>query len=116
MRVHWPLLFHRCGTAEAVETVTYDLSSDGFYCFASTPFVPGECRVCTLTVPTNHPKSGGGVVLVECKVQVMRVQLNDDGRYGIGCRIEDYRFLHPSKAADNGLMGLGTRNTTFADY
>ena len=93
MQVHWPLRFLRSDLLEAVETVTSDLSSEGFYCLANTPFVPGELRVCTLGVPTNYPRSGERMLTVECKVRIVRAQLRDDGLYGVGCHIEDYRFV-----------------------
>lgn len=93
VRVHWPICFIRPDTTGIVETVTHDLSSDGFYCLANTAFVPGEIRECTLGVPIHHPNSGDRVRPVLCRVRVIRVEaLGEDG-YGLGCRIEDYRFL-----------------------
>jgi hypothetical protein len=93
VHVHWPVRFFLEGTEETVDTVTQDLSSDGFYCQASTVFVPGEIRACTLGVPTHH-RNGGGIRPVLCKVRVIRVEaLGADGLYGVGCRIEDYHFI-----------------------
>jgi hypothetical protein len=92
MQVHWPLAFFRPGTT-ALETVTHDLSSDGFYCQACATFVPGEIRDCTLHVPTHNPNGGERVLPVQCRVRIVRVEaLTNDGVYGVGCRIEDYRF------------------------
>ena len=93
VQVHWPIAFIRPGTAESVETVTHDLSSDGFYCLANTAFVPGEVRECTLSVPMHHA-NGDRSRPVLCRVRVIRVEaLAEDGSYGVGCRIEDFRFL-----------------------
>lgn len=93
VQVHWPVCFIRTGTSGCVETVTHDLSSDGFYCLADTAFVPGEIRECTLSVPMHRPYSGDRVRPVLCRVRVIRVEaLGEDGAYGVGCRIEDYRF------------------------
>jgi hypothetical protein len=107
LQVHWPLSFIRPGVDGAVATVTEDLSSDGFYCFASIAFVPGEIRECTLGVPM-HRVEGHRTMPVWCRVRVVRVEaLPEAGRYGVGCRIEDYRFLNPSKsggAADRVLQ------------
>ena len=95
VQVHWPVCFIRPGTADIVETVTHDLSSDGFYCLANTAFVPGEIRECTLGVPMHRPHSGDRVRPVLCRVRVIRVEaLGEDGTYGLGCRIEDYRFIN----------------------
>jgi hypothetical protein len=91
--VHWPIRFIRSGTGEIVETVTHDLSSDGFYCLANIAFVPGEIRECTLGVPMHNANNGDRVRPVLCRVRVIRVEaLGEDGFYGLGCRIEDYRF------------------------
>lgn len=96
LQVHWPLRFLDGDTADIVETVTRDLSSDGFYCLARMPFVPGEFKLCTLGVPTSHPRNTDRVLSVECTVRIIRVQAQEDGFYGIGCRIEDYRFAQLS--------------------
>lgn len=107
VQVHWPICFIRPGLTEIVETVTRDLSSDGFYCLANTAFVPGEIRECTLGVPMHHPDSGDRVRPVLCRVRVIRVEaLGGNGSYGVGCRIEDYRFISPGNG-DGGLASNG---------
>ena len=94
MRVHWPLRLHKTNAPETVETETHDLSSDGFYCLAKTSFVPGEALVCTLGVPTHRPNGSDHMVSVECRVRIIRVEATQEGLYGVGCRIEEYRLLH----------------------
>lgn len=94
VQVHWPICFLRPGTTDFVETETHNLSSEGFYCLANTAFVPGEVRECTLGVPVHHPLDGDRVRPVLCRVRIIRVEaLAEEGFYGIGCRIEDYRFI-----------------------
>jgi hypothetical protein len=91
-RVHWPLRFLGSGAMGALETVTQNLSSDGFYCRIRAPFVAGERIECAFSVPAHHPNTTEQMLL-ECKVRIVRVEEPDeDGLYGIGCRIEDYRF------------------------
>jgi len=94
LRVAWPLSFFRSDDPEPVHTVTQDLSSDGFYCIANTVFMPGTIMTCTLGVPTIYPYGPGAQTRpVLCRVRVIRVEaLGDSGPYGVGCRIEDYRF------------------------
>ena len=93
IHVHWPLCFVPTGVAKTVETVTHNLSSDGFYCFTNTTFVPGEIRECTLGVPTRDPISGPKLLIVQCRVRVIRVEtLGGNSRYGVGCHIEDYHL------------------------
>ena len=92
MQVHWQVSFSH-GTNGALESVTHDLSSDGFYCVARTAFIPGEIRTCMLEIPMHQKHGGDRLVRVYCKVRVIRVEaLAESGMYGIGCRIEDYRF------------------------
>jgi hypothetical protein len=110
MQVHWPLVFSRPGNP-VVETVTNNLSSDGFYCLANTTFVPGEVTECTLGVPTHNPRNGGRVLAVQCKVRVIRVEvLQENGMYGVGCRIEDYRFT--SEHASYRILGALSHEVT----
>ena len=93
IQVHWPIWFRDpTGTTEIVESVTSDLSSDGFYFLTRTPFGSGEFRMCTLGVPTNQPWSIERVLLVECKIKIIRVHSHGEGLYGVGCRIQDYWF------------------------
>ena len=100
IQVHWPVCFYNQGGSDVVETVTSDLSSNGFYFLARMPFSAGEFRMCTLGVPTNHPWSSASRVLsVECKVQIVRVNSHGDGFYGVGCRIDDYRFVESDRTA-----------------
>jgi hypothetical protein len=96
--VRWPLLF-RDAPGAAVDTMTENLSSDGFYCVTAVPFVPGDIRFCTLTAPACHPEDSSGMILVQCRVRVVRVQaLSESGQFGMGCRIEDYRVCLPAPA------------------
>ena len=96
LRVHWLLRLHKANATEAVETVTHDLSSDGFYCLAKTSFVPGESLTCTLGVPTRHPNGAARLVSVECRARIVRVEAAPGGLFGVACRIEEYRLLYPA--------------------
>ena len=92
VRVHWPiLLFPNQVGEDAVQTITQNLSSHGFYCLSRRPFTVGELLLCTLQIPTNG--LGAGESHLECQVRVVRVENNaSEGQYGIACRMEDYRF------------------------
>jgi hypothetical protein len=92
-RVHWRVLFFREGAAEAVESLTQNLSSSGFYCLSQAPFACGDLLICVLGVPTHDPPGSGRTLELECRVRVVRSEpLGEDGIVGIACRIEDYRF------------------------
>jgi hypothetical protein len=92
-RLHWPVLLFRSHAADAIESLTRDLSSEGFYCLAKMPFTVGESLICTLKVPTHDPNGKHLERSLECKVRVMRVEPQaEEGMFGIACWIEDYHF------------------------
>lgn len=95
--VHWPVRFLGKGAAGAADNVTQNLSSDGFFVRSSAVFVPGEAGICILEVPAHDPKDVDPVLYLECRVRIVRVDApGADGLSGVGCRIEDYRFLPTS--------------------
>jgi PilZ domain len=97
VEVRWPVLF-RDAPGAVVSTATENLSSDGFYCRTAMAFVPGDIRVCTLSTPGYHDDDVNGVIHVECRVRVVRVQtLSECGLFGMGCRIEDYHVQLPAE-------------------
>jgi len=80
---------------EAISSTTRDLSSKGFYCSSPVPFAPGERMACILKVPAYHPEKADTMLSLECRVRIVRIDEPGDGaNYGLGCEIEDFRFLH----------------------
>jgi hypothetical protein len=92
VKVRWPLLLFRDDAAEAIESVTQDLSSMGFYCLSPKPFAAGESLVCALKVPMYDPIGEERTIAVECRVRVVRTEETGDGGFGIACQIEDYHL------------------------
>ena len=77
-----------------VETVTRNLSSGGFHCLSRVPLPINETVSCTLRIPIHERSRTDSELQLECSVQVVRVEpVDEDGFFGLGCRIEDYRFL-----------------------
>ena len=91
-RVRWSVLLrHRHG--ESLESVTENLSSQGFYCFSPAPIGFGEVLPCWLTIPTYDPTDERATVVLECKVRVVRSEaVSSEGPYGVACRIEEYHL------------------------
>ena len=91
--LHWPVLFFRNGSGEAVESVTHNLSSSGFYCHSRVAITPGECLHCALTIPSHDPSGYEKARVLECRVRVTRVEpgLTED-TFGIACQIQDYHL------------------------
>jgi hypothetical protein len=91
--LHWSILLFRNQVADAVESLTRDMSSEGFYCVTGVAFTPGERLICTLKIPTHDPNGKHLERRLECKVLVMRVEPQGaEGTFGLACQIEDYHF------------------------
>jgi len=92
-KVHWSILLFPDQSCEAVETVTRDLSSSGFYCLTRIPFTCGEVLFCSLQVPTYEPFNSARTLALECRARVVRSEPGEaNGLCGIACQIEDYQF------------------------
>jgi hypothetical protein len=79
--------------ANAVESLTRDMSSGGFYCVTGIAFTPGERLICTLKIPTHDPNGKHLERRLECEVRVMRVEPQGaEGTFGLACQIEDYHI------------------------
>ena len=92
--VHWPVLFFRNGSGEAIESVTQNLSSSGFYCHSQRPITPGEFLRCALKIPSHDPSGHEKPRVLECRVRVTRVEpsLTED-TFGVACHIQDYHLM-----------------------
>jgi len=91
--VHWAICLFQSGSGEAVETITRDLSSNGFYCLSSVPFECGDVLICSLQIPTHEWRHDEGTLALECKAKVVRSEpAMGEGLCGIACQIEDYRL------------------------
>jgi hypothetical protein len=95
-RLHWPvLLFRAIPGSEAIESVTRDLSSSGFFCLTLVELAEGEKLVCSIKIPTHDPHGKHLERTLECRIEVLRVVIQDAGdSYGVACRIVDYRISH----------------------
>jgi hypothetical protein len=92
-RVHWRVLFFRDGSTEAIESLTQNLSSSGFYCLSRSSFSCGDSLICALEIPTHDPSGTERSLALECQIRVLRAETVDEkGIFGIACQIEDYRF------------------------
>ena len=91
--VHWAVLLFRDHGGDVVESLTRNLSSNGFYCLSEVAFTPGERLICALKIPSHDPKGKHLEQRLECRVRVLRVEPhNPEGMVGLACQIEDYHF------------------------
>jgi hypothetical protein len=89
IRLRWPLSIRK--EARVLSTVTENLSSQGFCCVADEPLAAGESVVCILRFPLRHDPQISQAL--RCQAQVVWVSLMNDGRFSMGCRIEDYTLV-----------------------
>src|SRR5258706_15034960 len=95
-RLHWPvLLFRAIPGSDAIDSVTKDLSSSGFFCLTRVQLAEGEKLVCSIKIPTHDPHGKHLERTLECRIQVLRVIPQEtSGSFGIACRIEDCHLSH----------------------
>lgn len=88
--LHCPLSI-RNGRADApvLSAVTEDLSSHGFSCVLEEPLGEGERLECLLRFSCRPETSSA----LRCQAEVVWVRRLGDGRFGIGCRIEEYTVI-----------------------
>jgi PilZ domain len=97
----WPVSIWAPNTSAPVEALTTNLSSDGFHCLSPVPLKPDEIVACTLTIPEISIQPGGPRRVLECRVRIVRLEPpNEDGDFGIGCRIENFRIATASRRSD----------------
>jgi hypothetical protein len=91
-RLHWPVVLFRAQGAEAIESLTRDLSSCGFSFSAPLLFRIGEILNCSMKIPTHDPNGRLLERNLECRVRVVRARSEEEGGFEVACLIEDYHF------------------------
>src|SRR5690348_8539987 len=98
--LQWDLLLTRKGELEAVQAITRNLSTAGFYCLSEESFGAGERLECRISIPHGIRPYSDPAACLHCDVRVVRVErLENESSFGIACRIEDYTVVHSSRAA-----------------
>jgi hypothetical protein len=81
-------MLYRQGDSRGAKATTTDISSDGFFCISTEPFVPYEKLECELTVPGEAVgKSPEDRVILRCEAEVVRVVVDGLPGYGVACRL-----------------------------
>jgi hypothetical protein len=94
--LHWDVYLVVPGADCRERTVTQDLSLDGFYCIVNEALTAGERIECEIVIPAHLPDRNVALSL-RCRARVVRVeQVDDEDRYGLACRIEDYHVMGAS--------------------
>jgi len=90
--LHWPVRLFRDPSAPSVESITENLTSNGFYCISKEPFEMGEHLECIIAIPAGSFGYNESPIRLQCRVRVARVEDQREG-FGLGCYIEDYDLL-----------------------
>ena len=90
--LHWRVRLFRQPGRPSVESITKDLSSEGFYCITSERFKPGERLQCMIVIPGGGSFGLESPIALECHVTVLRMEQRHSG-FGLGCHIEDYSLV-----------------------
>jgi hypothetical protein len=106
--LHWPVYLHRDSGARSVESITVNLTSNGFYCISKEPFHLGEQLECVNAIPAGAFGYSEAPIRLQCRVKVMRVE-NQSENFGLGCYIEDYELLMSSKPESLRAMAADPR-------
>ncbi len=97
VQVHWPVYFWGGRFSEVIESVTQDLSCDGFYCLSKVPFIPGETLNCHIKMPPHQRSGQEPPRVLDCRIRVVRIEpRSSEGYFGVGCRMEEYRLVYAS--------------------
>jgi hypothetical protein len=89
-----PLYLLPKGATVPIQTETEDLSLEGFYCYAEQYFTPGEdCQFLMLLPPATKGSLALGSICLQGCVQIVRLTVTGDLKYGLGCHVKSYRVL-----------------------
>ena len=91
MSLALPVVLIRPGTQAPIETLTENVSSDGFYCLSEQEFWPDEILNCEMCLPGDQvssvPEHG---LRVNCEVRVVRVVSRGLQGFGVACHLDKY--------------------------
>ena len=76
--------------ARMLSTMTENLNSGGFCCILEEPLAAGECVVCDVACNLVCKMKSQ---TLRCQAQVVWTAAMEDGRFRMGCRIDDYKVI-----------------------
>jgi PilZ domain len=87
-----PVVLTRPGTEAAIDAMTENISSEGFYCHTASEFWTDEILNCEVSLPGDQvssvPEDG---LRLSCEVRVVRVVSRGAQQgFGVACHLEDY--------------------------
>ena len=107
-----PLYLLPKGATVPIQTETEDLSLEGFYCYTERFFTPSEyCQFLMLLPPATKSSLSLGGICLQGSVQVVRLTVTADLKYGLGCHLVSYRVLsNPELLTPEGILSALLEN------
>jgi len=107
-----PLYLLPKGATVPIQTETQDLSLEGFYCYTERFFAPGEyCQFLMLLPPATKSSFALGGICLQGSVQIVRLTVTGDLKYGLGCHLMSYRVLsNPELLTPEGIISALLEN------
>lgn len=92
LKLAYPLRLYRPGEAFRTETVTENISCDGFFCVTRRAFHSGETLPCEVVIPGEKlGETSVEDMVLSCRAYVVRVvPWNGGTTFGVACRVMDY--------------------------
>lgn len=101
VRLCCPVRLIRPGRNQSLQSITEDLSCEGFYCRTEERFSLDETLECELLLP-NLLNRKGGCTRIQCEVRVIRVVEDPLGlHHGVGCRVSRYKVSREGSDSDS---------------
>jgi hypothetical protein len=97
LRLSWTIYLLRSTGVCPLESRTVNISSGGFYCLTREPFMIGEYIQCTIMIPSFGSERRNGHIGLRCQATVLRVDVLEEVKFGIACRIDDYTLAIPTE-------------------
>lgn len=90
MRLQLPVHL-QSGDQAPIDSITRDISTDGFLCLTPRPFTKGEALVCLIAWPSHGRGVPDKPFVLRCHARVVRCEHDlDTGLYRTAYHIEDY--------------------------
>ena len=95
MRLQLLVHLHPGKDQTRIDSITSDISTDGFLCLTPIPFEKGKLLVCMIAWPSHGRGVLDKLLVLGCDARVVRCEQDPDtGLYWTAFRIEDYECDH----------------------
>ena len=102
-----PLLLLGADSFQPIRGATANISNQGLYCKVSQPFPPGKSLKCLISLA---PQPVREQFYLEAHIEVIRLVVDKESEFGIGCKIHTFRMVSGSADPLWTLQGESIKN------